>query len=402
MPSTLSWLDHDSAARERSQRLLALFRETDTRDELGIGAVRDSIAGQLFPGTSVIQTRLRYMLLIPWLFTQLEKRHESAAKFPARAREAELRLRHVLTEGNEDGVFGRRAGDQLKRMASSVYWAGMGSWGLRVHRGTQQEYFRQIESIYAARARRQQQDDGEWLEPHRGTTWHPALVELMPEDFPDVADLTLTRDEALFIREQWRKTHPDSLLAWLSFDAATMRENMDAATPWLHPRKAAFLPPMRALVEHGRCFSELMTGATLLYNLRLCQLDQRETRVDKYRADLALWGQKFSSSGLGNWDLDAFWVAVMDQGHVITAMTRGFVNEWLRLVRLSGGSVVGSLAAATLIEGRERDMKGERSRFKNPSALKQWGGASGLEPLTYRWSITRTFLADLKAGLDGE
>ena len=45
-----------------------------SRDELGLGAVRDSIADHLFPGTSTIQTRLRYMLFIPWLFRTLEGR----------------------------------------------------------------------------------------------------------------------------------------------------------------------------------------------------------------------------------------------------------------------------------------------------------------------------------------
>ena len=43
MASSLTWLDHDSAARERSHRLLEMFQESDTRDELGISAIRDAI-----------------------------------------------------------------------------------------------------------------------------------------------------------------------------------------------------------------------------------------------------------------------------------------------------------------------------------------------------------------------
>lgn len=60
MTSRLTWIDHDSQARERSLRILALGRVKESRDELGIGGIRDSIADQLFPGTSTIQTRLRY------------------------------------------------------------------------------------------------------------------------------------------------------------------------------------------------------------------------------------------------------------------------------------------------------------------------------------------------------
>jgi hypothetical protein len=68
LAATLTWLDHDTTDRERMNRILALFRERDTRDELGIGVIRDLIADELFPGTSTIQTRLRYMLFVPWIY----------------------------------------------------------------------------------------------------------------------------------------------------------------------------------------------------------------------------------------------------------------------------------------------------------------------------------------------
>ena len=59
MPSSISWLDHDSKARKRSMHVLSLFNQPESRDELGLGGIRDAIADQLFLGTSTIQTRLR-------------------------------------------------------------------------------------------------------------------------------------------------------------------------------------------------------------------------------------------------------------------------------------------------------------------------------------------------------
>src|SRR5437868_6221811 len=56
LAATLTWLDHDTTDRDRMNRILALFRERDTRDELGTGVIRDLIADELFPGTSTIQT----------------------------------------------------------------------------------------------------------------------------------------------------------------------------------------------------------------------------------------------------------------------------------------------------------------------------------------------------------
>ena len=40
LPSSLTWLDHDSAARDRSLRVLALFRKKESRDELVQNGIR--------------------------------------------------------------------------------------------------------------------------------------------------------------------------------------------------------------------------------------------------------------------------------------------------------------------------------------------------------------------------
>lgn len=65
--SALAWIDFDEAERQRAQRITALFQERESRDELGLGGIRDSIADHLFPGSSTIQTRLRYMHTLPIL-----------------------------------------------------------------------------------------------------------------------------------------------------------------------------------------------------------------------------------------------------------------------------------------------------------------------------------------------
>ena len=72
MESSLSWIDHDPKARERTLRIFSFFQERESRDEMGIGSVRDSFADRLFPGTSTLQTRLRYMLFVPWIYRKLE------------------------------------------------------------------------------------------------------------------------------------------------------------------------------------------------------------------------------------------------------------------------------------------------------------------------------------------
>ena len=57
MPSALTWLDVSAEQQRRVRDMIRLFEEPGTRDELGVGPVRDAFSELLFPGTSVIQTR---------------------------------------------------------------------------------------------------------------------------------------------------------------------------------------------------------------------------------------------------------------------------------------------------------------------------------------------------------
>lgn len=42
--SQLTWIDHDLFPREQTLRIISLFQEKESRDELGLGSVRDSFA----------------------------------------------------------------------------------------------------------------------------------------------------------------------------------------------------------------------------------------------------------------------------------------------------------------------------------------------------------------------
>ena len=44
-----------------------MFSQAESRDELGLGQISNALSDTLFPGTSVLLTRARYLLFIPWL-----------------------------------------------------------------------------------------------------------------------------------------------------------------------------------------------------------------------------------------------------------------------------------------------------------------------------------------------
>ena len=334
----LAWIDHDPAQRERMRRALALLSESDTRDELGLGSVRDAFADLLFPGTSTIQTRLRYMLFVPWAYREMERQKVPSKDISKKTREHELSLVKPLVQSGADwGVFGSSAGAELKRLPSSVYWAGLRSWGIFGLNAGQGEYHGYLDAIYRNRAlsgrggtmsdreRREAVDDLSY----RGRviqTWDPALPEV-PEDFPGGVSFELTCEEAEYLRDRILANHPDSLLAFLA------REQMpnDARFVWRHPDYGAFSEGHQELITHARLVSEAMHGAALMYNLLLAETAEREELADKRRRQIEDWRRRLNLGELKEWNLHRLWTLVTQAGHRIPYRTREFLENWVQM-----------------------------------------------------------------------
>lgn len=74
MTSSFGWLDTDPTEHHHMLEVVNLFREHGSVDEFGIGPIHGALSDALFPGTSVLHTRLRYVLFIPWLMQQASRR----------------------------------------------------------------------------------------------------------------------------------------------------------------------------------------------------------------------------------------------------------------------------------------------------------------------------------------
>ena len=407
--ASLTWLDHDAIAADRSMRLLASLQEKEARDEFGIGAIRDAISDQLFPGVSTIQTRLRYFFFIPWLFEGLDSQGVSPAKYPQAARRAEVQLLEHLRHNAADeyGIIGRDSGASLKRLPSSVYWAGLSVWGIRQTSGSLQQYFQ----ASAERQRYLRQREKAPLFESDGDqplqAWHPEIIRLRPKNFPAGATLHLTHDESSFLLDRWRDTHPDSLLTWLAVhgrdaEGGAGSEGETAAQHiWTHPEARRFPLEIKLLVHQARLFDILMRGAALLYNLLLARHAERKDLSQEFARALDAWAAE-EVPDLQDWQLNQFWPLVTEKGHNITRSTQHFLEAWLRQVKGSGGHVGGSLSAKDLIRDREIQLKGKSSsRFLNASALRQWGGRSGLGHMSFRWRVADTLLRDWRKGYQG-
>ncbi len=388
--SSLAWLDFDEAERQRAQRIMALFQERESRDELGLGAIRDSISDHLFPGTSTIQTRLRYMLFVPWILRMVEVREGSPSELTAEARSLELRLVDALQDGGETlGVIGRDAGARLQRLPSAVYWAGVGSWGIRLFQGSTDGYFASIQGVQRGRHRVRESEDAS-TEGRPIHIWHPSLPT-MPPKLLEAATFDLTTEEAQFIIDRLVASQPKTLLTTL----ARERVAANCQHIWEHPNFADFPAQARDLVRHAEIFSQIMHAAALIYNLELSKLREKEEWVAAYEERLHRWGAEFDLPAVRAWSIDGFWKAIDHPGHTIRYTTKRFVTEWLTIVRAAAAAVSRSQSAWRLVRDRERHLKTSQSRFSNRAARDRWRGASAVDRLSFRWPQAQSHLRDL-------
>ena len=66
----LGWIDFSKDERNKVLSVIHLLDEPGAVDELGLGAIRDAFADYFFPGTSTVQTRAKYFLIVPYILNE--------------------------------------------------------------------------------------------------------------------------------------------------------------------------------------------------------------------------------------------------------------------------------------------------------------------------------------------
>jgi len=385
--STFGWLDTDESRRDAMLKIVELFKDESTVDDLGIGSIRDAISDALFPGTSVLHTRLRYILFVPWLLAQAAQAKNLEA-MRAEFRRLEIRLIYSLLIGGEtEGVIGGVAKDALKRTPSAAYWASLRRYGTRTWNTSVDGFFRRTMTQKTLRRHSAEPDD-----PEAREALEAGLDPNLPEPPPDLlhsATFALPDHERRYLVDRLSMSTEGSLLAWLVHHPRTE----EAAFVWeLGP---STLPPeLENVVEQGRLFREVIRGAPLLYNLILSERARNSELEGNYRQELATWREQVTDGPLRQWDGPHFWRTLQRAGSPIRQPTQIFVDAWVQHVD-STIDLASSDSARTTIADRERRLKGGRSRLVNQAALDRWNGAAGLVTLDYRWRVTRGLLLDL-------
>ena len=398
MPSQIAWLDASSEEQRRMRDIIQLFTDREARDELGIGTIRDALGDMLFPGTSTLHTRARYLLFVPWIYNQ-------AANSRHPVREAERLERRLVTAfadaDDKAGLLGSIAGTALKTLPSQIYWAALGTYGIRHDAGATRE-----STLLADETEVIESDD-----PVSGRgTWHGS-IPAHPEGFPAAvpSGFILTREEAEWLRDRMVTAAPGTLLEYFIHHPP----EGEFSFPWQDPAVQGVTGALRSQLDHARAFSAVMHGAQLLYNLMLAEryeaagFESHEDLIDEYEELIAQWAQELPTEvPLDTWDVHALITLVNTQRtRPVPEATQLFVHNWTDLVRQHFArrdpisSLAGASAVRDLISRREKQTKGQHGRLHSDKRLSSWGGASGAARLTFRWSYVQRILEDLHNGL---
>ncbi len=412
--STFTWLDHDAEQARRSAELVRALTEPDTVDSIGIGAIRDGFAGIFFPGTSTIQTRARYFLLVPWAMrTVASRRPRDRAQYDRFLSEIETATIAALIKGNvkdELGIIGRQRGAATKRKASSVYWSALGDWGIRVAHDMTMSGYRS----YVLSRRTSERLDGEpgdaavfqvWDELPRTIAGFPdEPLEILPQ--PDEADYLLARMVA---------THAGGIghvgVAVPSVLAAAARATQTIDVPHLWDLPESVIPrDLRAAALHAERFSLVIQGARLRY-VQLLFDAQHQAGLSPSP------GQDELSRLVANWLIEVEaadtevrdWIpALPDMYHLLArygvavgSLTREFVERWSTEVARDPTIAMTSSAAGSLIRDREIYLKSPNARLASDSALRSWDGSIfGGSRLDYRWGVAQRMIRDCRTVLE--
>ena len=393
MGSSLAWLDFSEDEQRQAREIVQLFTQRESRDELGIGVVRDVFSNLMFPGVSVIHTRARYFCLVPWVFQRAADKGRTGRQFLSWQNRKERALVEVLRAGgDEEGLIGRQAGVAVKALPSVIYWNALQRYGILRQPCTIEQVANATKSLSLEEGIVEQIDRSTML-------WDPSMPKA-PKGFPDLAamDFSLNEQESSWLRERLLATTEGSLMAWMIRNRIV--PSSGSSGPWGESWLGELPVDISRIVQHAEVFSLVMNGAAILYNALLAErcvemgIGDWQAQAIEYRHRFDDWmstiDQEFSM--VREWDLPDFWSIVEHEysGHIPRA--KRFISEWATWVRSIDRP---QSRADSLIAAREREQKGAQARLDNERLLRQWGGSSGTDRMNFRWNQVRRMMLDL-------
>lgn len=405
--SLLGWIDFSYAHKKKVMTVMDMFKDQGVIDELGLGTIRDSLSDLMFPGTSTIQTRAKYFLIIPWIFQEIEKKNQPD-RLLADLEALEIQLvktLRVYNPGRSMGVIGATLLDaNPKRKPSSIYWSGLRTFDILKFSGSPSDYAKYMKQNQANQKMYKRQGfEGEGNVPGDDKDAHHLYQQKLwcnfpspPTDWKEEQPLELTFEEASFLQTQIVRSQGKSLWAY------TLLHKAEEARRFKGIEEFLLIPDLpdeyRSLIQLADDFNKIMKGALIRYNY-LIQANRENGWAEKAMGDWENYWEEIQRFDWSTWETQTLW----EKCHPPVS-TKTFVHRWIQLVKAPNYD---TNQGDKLIENREFQLKGRKRARLTDKAVGQkqetYAGISNAEGsivyLKYRWNTVKTFLNDIQNGL---
>lgn len=392
----IGWIDFSPKDRQITRKVLDLLSEPTALDELGIAPIRDGFSDLFFPGTSTIQTRAKYFLIVPYALKDLERESEEETN-PSRLRRkldaierecGETLMRH---DDDKDGIIGSRslAGHRwVQRTPADIYWTGLrrygifkGSLALSEYLGVMGKRKAEKKSLKRLGNRNDDAEIGESDDHDAGAGLPDHFWSLppYPEDWWKKLNVKLTAKEGKFLKERIIDSCSGSLLADIlkkqvyGVCACRAFQNLE---PWIER-----FPEHRQDYRLAKEFSDFLFVLRTVYNL-IVSNDNNVDAVDWWKELQPKLAERAAV------DLEEVFASARLNVSKNPKMCR-FLRESQTLMRK--GDLEGM---KTAIKRREWDLKKGRAKTRAPEKFDDniWIGGGELD---YRFRNARAIIKDI-------
>ncbi len=390
----LGWIDFSKSERNKVLSVLDLLTESGTLDELGIAPVRDGFSNIFFPGTSTIQTRAKYFLIVPYALKDMEHGNETNPNRALRTfNDVERRCgERFLSNGNDtEGVIGGRSLIQskwVKRSPSDIYWAGLRNYGIFIGGNLSlTEYVRAACAIKSQKSvltqlgnRNDQAEENEKDDKDAGEVFHRQFwkIPTYRSNWMQNLDIRLTADEGAFLKQQIIISYPESMMAHI------LKNNM---TEIFQCKSFQELQRLIKMFPKGIqndyalaiAFSDFLYVLRILYNIIVSEGKNQEANTEWDRLHPQM-------TTLAMVDLESVFDRLMLRRNV-------FLCNFLRRiqVQMTDDNVEGMRIE---IKRRERELKQNRAKTLHPGEFTPSAWFGGYE-LDYRFGNAKDIIRDI-------
>ena len=392
----LGWIDFSKTEQSKILSVLELLGQ-GTLDELGVAPVRDGFANLFFPGTSTIQTRAKYFLLIPYIFRDLERSgeyHLQSIRKALSALERDCASKMWLQNRSEFGLIGSSSlqnGGWVKRPPSDIYWAGLKKYGIFLYADfTMEEYLKSVcalnqkkSAVHKLGNRKDQAEENSCDDADAGGLssarfWNIPTYE---PNWKDHISMQLTKAEAEFLRGQMIKTCSNSFLGFILESQRTDLLQYDSFRA-LGDCRQTFPEQIQKDYSMAQAFSEFLFCIRIVYN-RLVSNYQNEA------ANIEFGNRHKGFPKTADIDLAEIFTRLQIQDKYLRRFLEAAQKDMLenQMKKLEDH-----------IRDREIFLKGEsRAKTAHPGELdpRTWVGGGYLD---YRFSTARRLLLDIFEG----